>query len=93
MPSFVAQACLRTCVTAALLQCPREQPVPACVADCEKTFVDFPGCRLPLEALLACVAVQPPENYECDADGAASLKDPLCQQEALPAINCVLGMP
>jgi hypothetical protein len=93
MPSFVDQACLRFCVTIALLQCPSEQPVPVCVADCKQTFLDYPGCRLPLEALLACIAVQPPENYECDADGTASLRDPFCQQEALPAVNCILSMP
>jgi hypothetical protein len=84
--------CLRACGAAAQLHCPKEPPFAACVSDCQMTLDNPPECRAVLEALLACVAAQPPANWECDtADGTAAVKSGVCEREGLQAIQCIFG--
>jgi hypothetical protein len=48
-----------------------------------------PACRGELLAALSCFAKRPASDWECDADGAASIKDGFCESEQERFATCL----
>ena len=90
--SFGRQACARGCTTAAPLHCPQSA---TCISNCQSDYDKFvtqtPQCRPFIDTLLACGALRPITDWECDTDGKEVLKEGICQMEGERAIQCILG--
>lgn len=82
--------CQKVCQTVGPLKCPMEDAA-SCNMMCTQTADVLPKCRSQTEALVKCEATHPAADWECDADGEASLKGQFCDAEGLALFGCAFG--
>jgi hypothetical protein len=52
-------------------------------------MIEIPTCQTEMLATLRCFAKQPTSNWECDTDGAPSIKEGVCNPEQEAFTNCM----
>jgi hypothetical protein len=92
--SLIRAYCENGCGIHTALACPKV--LPSCVAMCETSLGElitqqFPQCRAVLEALMVCGLARPMQDWACNADGEAEIKDGVCEAEGMAAAVCLLG--
>jgi hypothetical protein len=83
-------ACEQMCEPETRIACPAAD-FQGCVGFCRQSLAEKPECREEVLAAAECAGLRPASDFECDADGAVSLKGEICAVEQEASCVCLLG--
>lgn len=87
--SELAQTCRDICQHSRRLNC---QHADECATNCFG-MGSIPSCQTQFAAFYRCLAGQPNQNWRCDEDGMASIREGFCDREQQQAVECVEAHP
>lgn len=82
-----SELCQQVCRPALALSC--GQSAEDCQEAC-RGMLGIPECGKVMVTALTCMARQPVANWECAADGAAEVKDGVCEAEQAAVADCAV---
>lgn len=87
--SELAQACRDICQHSRRLNCIHADE---CATNCFG-MGSVPSCQTQFAAFYRCLVGQPNQNWRCDEDGMASIREGFCDREQQRAVECVEAHP
>jgi hypothetical protein len=87
--SELAQTCRDICQNSRRLNCKHADE---CPTNCFG-MGSIPSCQAQFAAFYRCLVAQPSQNWRCDDDGVASIREGFCDREQQQAIECVEAHP
>jgi hypothetical protein len=90
--STADQLCTESCAMAPPISCPNEPDAATCKSDCLGQIGSiFDKCKAQVNAYAQCGFSKGATDFECDADGQASLKSGVCSSELSAVVTCAGG--
>lgn len=85
VPEGLARDCKKICAHSDELKCAHAtECLPNCIAAAAVT-----PCASEFRALYACLVPQPLQNWQCDEDGVAAIRDGFCEAEQKASFECM----
>ena len=76
--------CAKVCEIARRAGC---RKLRECLENCV-AMTTLPACTFEVVSFLDCLVLQPASNWECDAEGVGSVRDPYCAAEQAKLVAC-----
>jgi hypothetical protein len=85
VPEAIVSACRQICRRSVELHCSHANECePNCVAAASET-----PCSQAFSTFYDCLTRQPLQNFQCDEDGVAAVREGVCDQEQAATLRCV----
>jgi hypothetical protein len=85
VPEAIVNACRRICGRSVELKCTHASECePNCVATASAT-----PCAAAFSTFYDCLVRQPLQNFQCDEDGVAAVREGFCDNEQAAAVRCM----